>query len=117
MPRAGRSSVIRWPMVCTIRQPPEMVPSAIAVWAASTTHSGIGSLSPEACRWRWRTSRAAITLMVFWASLVPWPSDTAAELTSWLALNTVSLPDSSWRRNHRSSSHPETALGFGQLAS
>ena len=39
-PCIGVSRVIREPMVCTIRHPPLSVPSAMALWQASTTHSG-----------------------------------------------------------------------------
>ena len=35
---AGDSRVIFEPMVCTMRQPPNRVPSAMAAWQASTTH-------------------------------------------------------------------------------
>lgn len=40
MPPTGCSRVIRDPSVFTIRQPPDRVPKAMAVWAARTTHSG-----------------------------------------------------------------------------
>src|SRR3954447_25565230 len=39
-PCIGVSRVILEPMVCTIRQPPSSVPSAIAIWQASTTQNG-----------------------------------------------------------------------------
>ncbi len=39
-PPTGLSLVIRMPIVRTMRQPPESVPSAIAAWHASTTQSG-----------------------------------------------------------------------------
>src|SRR5476651_2690636 len=39
-PLTGFNFVIRMPMVLTMRQPPNSVPSPIAVWHASTTHSG-----------------------------------------------------------------------------
>lgn len=44
-PSNGTRCVIRCPMVFTIRQPPEIVPMAIAVWQHNTTHNGIGSLA------------------------------------------------------------------------
>src|SRR6266404_6259191 len=46
-PPTGRSFVIFEPIVCTMRQPPESVPRAIAPCAASTTYNGIalGTLS------------------------------------------------------------------------
>src|SRR6185503_14717760 len=40
-PPIGRSFVISEPIVCTIRQPPESVPSAIAACAINTTQRGI----------------------------------------------------------------------------
>src|SRR5665647_3665609 len=40
-PSMGRSLVIFWPMVLTMRQPPDKVPMAIAAWALSTTQSGM----------------------------------------------------------------------------
>ena len=40
-PSIGLNLVIFWPIVFTMRQPPLSVPSAIAAWALSTTHSGI----------------------------------------------------------------------------
>ena len=46
-PCIGVSLVIRSPMVRTIRQPPIRVPSAIALWQASTTQNGISKLSPR----------------------------------------------------------------------
>jgi hypothetical protein len=39
-PCIGVKCVIREPTVRTIRQPPQSVPSAIAVWQLSTTQSG-----------------------------------------------------------------------------
>ena len=39
-PPTGCSFVILEPMVLTIRHPPVSVPSPIATWAESTTHSG-----------------------------------------------------------------------------
>ena len=39
-PPTGRSFVIFMPIVFTMRQPPNSVPSAIAASLASTTHSG-----------------------------------------------------------------------------
>ena len=39
-PPTGFSFVMRRPIVRTMRQPPESVPSAIAAWQASTTQSG-----------------------------------------------------------------------------
>jgi len=39
-PPTGFSFVIRSPIVRTMRQPPESVPSAIAAWQMRTSHSG-----------------------------------------------------------------------------
>ena len=40
-PPNGRSLVMRWPIVFTMRHPPAMVPRAIAAWAARITHTGM----------------------------------------------------------------------------
>ena len=40
-PPTGFSLVIFMPIVFTMRQPPDSVPSAIAAWQASTTQNGI----------------------------------------------------------------------------
>src|SRR5512143_2977173 len=68
-PSIGRSLVIFWPMVLTMRQPPESVPKAMAAWAARTTQSGMVKvlIQPAA------KIRLAMIPMVFWASLPPWP--------------------------------------------
>src|SRR5512132_648612 len=47
-PPTGLRAVMRWPRVLTIRQPPDRVPSELAVSAANTTHSGIGRLPSAA---------------------------------------------------------------------
>src|SRR5438477_12184900 len=39
-PPTGWSLVMRDPIVCTIRHPPDSVPRAMAAWADSTTHIG-----------------------------------------------------------------------------
>src|SRR5205809_7722183 len=39
-PPNGRSLVRRWPIVLTMRQPPDMVPSPIAAPPATPTHAG-----------------------------------------------------------------------------
>ena len=69
-PPCGRSFVIRIPIVFTIRQPPNSVPSPIAAWHASTTQNGSGS----ACA-AWPAAISSIQMMpiVFCASLPPWP--------------------------------------------
>src|ERR1700694_3153032 len=71
-PCIGVSRVILKPMVRTIRQPPISVPSAIAVWHASTTQNGISKWSP---RWPCEYSSTAMMPMVFCASWPPWPSE------------------------------------------
>ena len=45
-PPTGFSLVIRMPMVFTIRQPPNSVPSAIAAWQTSTTQNGTWNEGP-----------------------------------------------------------------------
>src|SRR5205814_9851153 len=45
-PPTGRSLVIFDPIVWTIRQPPDNVPSAMAAWANKTTYSGIAGSAP-----------------------------------------------------------------------
>src|SRR5438105_9331460 len=45
-PPTGRSFVIFDPIVWTIRQPPDSVPSAIAACANNTTYSGIAGSAP-----------------------------------------------------------------------
>src|SRR5207247_7434774 len=55
-PPNGVSFVIRWPIVFTIRQPPAMVPSAIAAYAPKITHTAMTSAAET---WPARTGRAA----------------------------------------------------------
>src|SRR5438067_1835283 len=43
-PPTGRSAVIRWPIVRTIRQPPESVPRPMAAWAIKITQNGISKV-------------------------------------------------------------------------
>ncbi len=43
-PCTGRSLVILYPMVLTIRHPPERVPSAMAAWAIRITQMGTGQV-------------------------------------------------------------------------
>ena len=76
-PPTGCSLVIREPMVCTMRQPPVMVPRAMAAWAESTTHSGISGRAPfgPEARNPPATSTAVMMPIVFWASLPPCPSE------------------------------------------
>src|SRR4051812_47927725 len=78
-PPTGCSRVMREPIVFTMRQPPVSVPSAMAVWAPRTTHSG----TPAAAgRCPVVISTARITPIVFWASFTPWPRLKAAADTS-----------------------------------
>ena len=49
-PPIGCSLVIFDPIVLMMRQPPDSVPSPIAVWAIRITHSGTGSLPSCNCR-------------------------------------------------------------------
>src|SRR4030042_2424305 len=73
-PCTGRSLVILYPIVLTIRHPPERVPSAIAAWAARITHSGTGRLFGSALTPKYPIeNRSGIIIpIVFWASFVPW---------------------------------------------
>src|SRR5207244_2127283 len=60
------------PIVCTMRQPPNSVPSPIAAWQAITTHNGTwNSLPRRPCEY----SSTAMMPIVFCASLPPWPSE------------------------------------------
>src|SRR4051812_12503500 len=45
-PPTGRILVMRWPMVLTMRQPPNMVPSPIVTYQAITTQAGTESSLP-----------------------------------------------------------------------
>ena len=67
-PWIGSSSTTRWPIVCMIRQPPNAVPSEIAVAEMTITHTGTvwsGITSAE-------NSARVMMPIVFWASLLPW---------------------------------------------
>ena len=68
--------VIRLPIVLMIRQPPVTVPSEIAAAHTNLTHSGTEKLA--ALRWPVEISASAMMPIVFWASFVPWASDTSA---------------------------------------
>ncbi len=46
-PCMGRRSVMREPMVRTIRQPPNRVPRPIAAWQAMTTQKGTWNSGPR----------------------------------------------------------------------
>src|ERR1044071_3371324 len=46
-PPTGLSFVIFVPIVCTIRQPPDSVPRAMAACADSTTNTGMGGSDPS----------------------------------------------------------------------
>src|SRR6185369_10770355 len=69
-PPTGRSLVMRMPMVRTMRHPPSKVPSAMAAWQASTTHSGRESVPEDRSA---AINSIQIMPMVFWASLLPCP--------------------------------------------
>jgi hypothetical protein len=72
-PCTGRSLVILYPIVLTMRHPPERVPSAIVVYDATITHRGIGRWfgSTLAPKYPMENRRGRIIPIVFWASLVP----------------------------------------------
>ena len=68
-PPNGCSLVILLPIVFTMRQPPNIVPSAIAAWQIRMTQSGTSNF----CRRPEATSRPVMIPIVFCASLPPWP--------------------------------------------
>ena len=55
-PSIGRSLVIFWPMVLTMRQPPDRVPRAIAAWARENDPErdveGLGPAGGDRAGWR-----------------------------------------------------------------
>ena len=80
-PPYGRSFVMRWPIVFTMRHPPSSVPRAMAACAQRMTHSGI-TVIVVMCRNRSgkslnatcaENSRPTTIPIVFWASFVPCP--------------------------------------------
>src|SRR5258707_11054859 len=71
-PCIGVSLVILDPIVLTIRQPPNNVPSPIAAWQLITTQNGTLNWPP---RWPCENSKTAMMPMVFWASLPPLPTE------------------------------------------
>src|SRR5687767_4038945 len=85
-PPTGCSFVILDPIVWMMRHPPERVPSAIAAWAASTTHKSIlnAGMYPPA------NSAPAMIPIVFCASFPPCPRLYAAADTSCRRLNHLS---------------------------
>ena len=68
-PPKGCSLVILLPIVFTIRQPPNIVPNAIAACEMRMTQSGTSNF----CRCPEATRSPVMIPMVFWASLPPWP--------------------------------------------
>src|SRR5512137_3011054 len=91
-PWTGRSLVILYPIVLTIRHPPESVPSAIAAWAARITHNGTGRWfgSTDVPKYPMEKRSGTMIPMVFWASFVPWLKLYAAAEKSWSRLKCVS---------------------------
>src|SRR5215468_7499596 len=91
-------SVTRVPSVLITRQPPENVPSAIAVAHTTLTHVGTlasaDSLPPA-------TSVSTTTPIVFWASFVPCASATIELDAIWLRRNPVVDSASSTERVSR----------------
>src|ERR1044072_1997722 len=81
-PPTGFNFVMRLPIVCTMRHPPDRVPKAIAACAASTTAIGIAGNVPFGPYDRPQTppavSTAVMMPIVFCASLPPWPNENAA---------------------------------------
>ena len=72
-PPTGFSLVIFCPIVFTIRQPPNSVPSAIAAWQESTTQNGISAALKSGRSEPCATRSSAMMPIVFCASLPPWP--------------------------------------------
>src|SRR5437879_8494867 len=91
-PPNGVSLVIRWPIGRTMRQPPAMVPSPIAACAERITQMGMWSALGRWNAWTGNATnsaelearRATMIPIVFWASLVPCPSERSEEHTSEL---------------------------------
>ena len=73
--------MIRLPIVLMMRQPPLAVPRAIAVAQNSLTQ--IGTVKWAALRWPVAIRARAITPIVFWASFVPWASETSDAEPIW----------------------------------
>ena len=71
-PPTGWSLVILLPMVFTMRQPPNSVPSAIAAWQMQDRPTAARS-NVRASVARRRPAAPVMMPMVFWASLPPWP--------------------------------------------
>jgi hypothetical protein len=80
IPCGGEISTSPLPSVRMIRQPPAYVPRPIASAPVTLTHNGIEAVSvhsPAARRAR------VMTFIVFWASFVPWASETSDALPIW----------------------------------
>src|SRR5262249_34428906 len=91
-------SVTRVPSVLITRQPPENVPSPIAVAQETFTHSGMPS-SGDSCPPA--TSVSTTTPIVFWASLVPWASATIELDAIWLRRKPSDERSARYRRVRR----------------
>ena len=95
----GRTRVMPMPMVRTMRQPPNSVPSAMARWQEITTQNGT-CISP--CRNPLANSSTVMMPMVFCASLPPWPRLYMDAEMNCALLNPPSVRDGDERWNiHR----------------
>src|SRR4051794_6543846 len=81
--RGGSRWMILRPIVRITRQPPEYVPSEMALAAEMMTHSGRSS---PADTWPVVSRARKMTPIVFWASCRPWPNAIAAADTVWAIL-------------------------------
>ena len=92
-PSKGVTFVILVPIVFTIFQPPDMVPSEIAVKQENATQSGKSEILfipiPNPSEWA-AIRAAAIIPITFWESFNPCPILNKAEDTSWSFLNHTS---------------------------
>ena len=106
-PPNGVSLVIRWPIVRTMRHPPAMVPSPIAACAERITQMGMWSALGRWNAWTGNATnsaelearRATMIPIVFWASLVPCPSEYSAADTSCSSRNARSTRRGKERRS------------------
>ena len=95
MPWGDSISVRPLPMVRMTRQPPSQVPRLMA--KAQETITQVGAFDPLASVPLAINARV-ITPMVFWASLVPWASDTIDAEPIWPIRNPWErVPAATWR--------------------
>src|SRR5439155_680151 len=113
----GVSLVSRCPIVLTMRQPPDMVPSPMAAPQATMTHAGTTPASVrcsagtgKSVRTRCSaTSNPTMIPIVFWASLEPWPKEYAAAEPSCSTRKTRSTLRGKERRSAHDSATVSTS--------